>query len=221
MATFRFRPLEPFAYRAGQHLRLTVPHVAPDERGITRYFTIASAPAEPFVAVTTRLSEPTSSFKRALVTLPLGSAVEASGPGGRFIYPDDGPPAVFIAGGIGITPFRSILVDLAQRSAAADVVLLYANRGPDLPFGEELDELACLRPDLRLVMTLTRPTPRWSGEVGRIDASFIARHVPDLERRLAFVAGPRPMVESTVDALEALGMEPARVHQELFPGYEL
>lgn len=218
--SFLFQPDGPFPYQAGQHLRLTIPHVEPDARGSSRYFTIASAPSEPALMVTTRLVAEPSSFKRALARLPVGALVEASGPGGGFVYPSDCPPALFVAGGIGITPFRSMLIDLFTRDLTPDIVLLYSNRTAIFPFRTLLQDLARARASLRLVPSVTRPTPDWDGPVGRIDDELIKRAVPDLRRRLAFVAGPRPMVEAASDAMLRLGADPSGIKLEIFPGYE-
>jgi ferredoxin-NADP reductase len=218
--SFLFEPDQPFVHEAGQYLRLTIDHDDPDSRGKSRYFTISSAPAEPRVMITTRLSERGSSFKRALASLGIGSVVEATGPHGRFVYPPEHPPALFIAGGIGITPFRSMLVDLDARQKDPDVVLLYGNRTSDVPFKSHLDDLATSRPALKVHYTLTQPSASWRGLVGRIDRALIERTVPDFDRRLVYVAGPRPMVEAIAGALGELGADHSRIKQEIFPGYE-
>lgn len=220
VVSFLFQPDGSFPYQAGQYLRLTIPHPDPDTRGSSRYFTLSSAPSEPALTITTRLVAAPSSFKRALDGLPVGSLVEASGPGGRFTYPSDDPPALFVAGGIGITPFRSVLVDLNARSCAADIVFLYSSRTANFPFRSLLWDLARLRPSFRVVPTVTRPSPDWDGRVGRVDDALIQHAVPDLHRRLAFVAGPRPLVEAISETLLRLGIDPTRIKVEIFPGYE-
>jgi glycine betaine catabolism B len=197
-----------------------VNHPAPDDRGVARYFTIASAPAEPFVMLTTRFSTQGSSFKQALSRLEEGAVVEASGPAGQFVYADRETPAVFIAGGIGITPFRSILVDLASRPPAADFTLLYANRTSDIPFRRLFDDLAARRPDLKIVYAVSKPDPTWRGPVGRIDEQFIREHAPLTRDPLFFVAGPNTMVEATEQALRAIGVADGRITRDFFSGYE-
>src|SRR4051794_32393496 len=144
--SFQFRTERPLTFEAGQYLRYTLDHPEPDNRGVNRFFTIASAPSEGFVLLTTRLSTPGSSFKRALSRLEVGAIIEASGPYGRFTYTDRETPAVFVAGGIGITPFRSILMDLLSRPSDADITLLYANRTPEIPFRRLFDDLASKQP---------------------------------------------------------------------------
>jgi ferredoxin-NADP reductase len=220
VATFRFEAAPTLAFRAGQYVRLTLRHPEPDGRGVSRTFTLSSAPAEPLVAITTRLEASSSSFKRALGELSPGAVVEARGPWGGFVYPEDAGSVVFIAGGIGITPFRSMLVDLAARPSRPDVTLLYANRGGDFPFRCQLDALAEGWPTLRIAYTATRPDPAWRGPVGRIDAAFVERHVTDLAAPRFFVAGSDGMVDAMVELLNQMGVGPDRIAAESFPGYE-
>jgi glycine betaine catabolism B len=219
VTTFRFVPELPVSYQAGQYLRYTLPHPAPDSRGIARYFTIASAPSEPFIILTTRLSNPGSTFKQALAALEPGAEVVATGPLGRFVYAEYDTPVVFIAGGIGVTPFRSMLVEWAARQRSAEITLLYANRTPEIAFRGLFDQLAQSHPALRTVYIVSHPTADWSGPVGHIDAAFIDEHVPDLRAPRFYAAGPQAMVEAMAQALGQLGVQRERIEREIFPGY--
>jgi ferredoxin-NADP reductase len=219
--SFWFEPLAPLHFEAGQTVRIELPHAAVDDRGAARTFSIASAPAEPRIRLTTRFSSPSSSFKRALAVLEPGTVVTASGPNGRFTFHDTDQPTVFIAGGIGITPFRAILPDLAGARRSAEVSLLYSNATPDIPFRGFLDALEATWPELRVVYTITRPSGSWSGATGRIDRSFVERHVPYARRATYYVCGPTPMVQSLRDELGQLGIDPSRIRHEGFPGYEM
>jgi ferredoxin-NADP reductase len=218
--SFRFRPERPFTFEAGQYLQYTLDHPQPDDRGVSRFFTIASTPFEGFVMLTTRFSTPGSSFKRALSRLREGAVVEATGPSGRFVYSDLETPAVFVAGGIGITPFRAILVDLACRHLASDVTLLYANSTPDIPFRRLFDDLARRQPGLEIAYTVSRPAPGWRGPVGRIDERFIREHAPLAREPLFYVAGPKAMVEATAETLRTIGVAAGRIKRDFFPGYD-
>ncbi|HET9653692.1 MAG TPA: FAD-dependent oxidoreductase, partial [Usitatibacter sp.] len=116
-----------FTFQAGQSINLTlVDPPEKDAKGNTRTFSLVSAPHEPFLEVATRLR--TSAFKRVLASLPPGSALQMRGPGGKFTVAEDGPPVVLLAGGIGITPFMSMLRDAAERASRREITLLYANR---------------------------------------------------------------------------------------------
>jgi ferredoxin-NADP reductase len=218
--SFTFQPEHPFAFEAGQYLRYTLDHPEPDNRGVSRFFTIASAPTEAFGMLTTRFSTPGSSFKRALSRLGEGAILEAAGPSGRFVYADRERPAVFVAGGIGITPFRSILVDLTSRHIEPDVTLLYANSTPDIPFWRSLDYLVTKWRSLTIAYTVSQPDPNWQGPVGRIDERFIREYAPLTREPLFDVSGPKPMVEATVTTLRAIGVTPGSIKQDYFPGYE-
>ena len=218
--SFQFQPERPFTFQAGQYLRYTLNHREPDNRGVSRFFTIASAPAEGFVMLATRLSTPGSSFKQALRRLGAGDVVEAAGPSGQFVYSDREMPAVFVAGGIGITPFRSILVDLASRPLEADVTLLYANSTPDIPFRRLFDDLAAKQTRLKIAYTISQPDPDWRGPVGRIDERFIREHAPFARDPLFYVAGPKAMVAATAEALRTVGVAGDRIKRDFFPGYD-
>lgn len=220
--SFRFISDQTIDYVAGQYLHYTLPHLAPDERGSERYFTIASAPSESSIMLTTRLPwhGQASSFKRALARLEPGMVVHASGPSGRFVYASEEPRVVFIAGGIGITPFRSMLVELATLPVTAEIMLLYANRTPDIAFKPLLDALAHTHPRLSVVYIVNDPTADWRGAVGRIDASFIAQHVTDATHPLYYVSGPQLMVKAMGQALADLGVQRNRIKRESFPGYD-
>jgi ferredoxin-NADP reductase len=219
-SSFLFEPDIAINYQAGQYLRYTLPHADADNRGIARSFTLASFPAESTIRVTTRLSQPSSSFKRALARLEPGAMLHVSGPFGRFAYAETHQPAVFIAGGIGITPFRSIVGDLASRKFRAPIVLLYSNRTSDIPFRAFFEALAPDWPELRLVYTLTQPDSAWRGPTGRIDGAFIKQYVSDLAQPVFFVSGPTALVAAMRTTLSEIGVDATRVKHEAFPGYD-
>jgi ferredoxin-NADP reductase len=220
VVSFFFRPDRPLAHEAGEFLELSLPHPSADSRGISRCLTIASAPSEPLLQFSTRVGPTPSTFKQALCDLRPGDVVAATGPMGDFVYAEDGAPVVLIGGGIGITPFRSMLLDLATRAARPAASLLYSNASADIPFRAEFDALRPGWPELRLVYTVTRPSAGWRGATGRIDAEVIAHYVSDLAESRFFVCGPAAFTEAVVDALERLGVSAAQITQEEFPGYE-
>jgi ferredoxin-NADP reductase len=218
--SFFFQSDSALSFRAGQYLRYTLPHADPDGRGISRSFSIASFPDEPLLRLTTRLSTPPSTFKQALARLQPGALIEASGPFGQFVYTESDDPAIFIAGGIGITPIRSILGDLASRSLRIRSTLLYSSASQDIPFRPWLDGLSADWPELRVIYTVTRPTPEWKGLTGRIDAAFIKQHAPDVARSRYMLSGPTPLVEAMRATLADVGVNPDQLMYEAFPGYD-
>src|SRR5919204_3225778 len=143
VTSFLFEPEGELTWEAGQYLRYTLPHPDADDRGVRRYFTVSSAPHERHVRLTTRRSaERGSTFKRALFALEPGATVEAEAPAGPFTIDEPNGRYLLVAGGIGITPFRAILADLARRDRPPPGKLLYANRNDEIVFRGELDRLA-------------------------------------------------------------------------------
>ncbi len=221
--SFRFaRPAE-WLFRAGQSLDMTLldpPET--DEEGNLRAFTISSAPRENVIQITTRLRD--TAFKRVLQQLPLGSEVKVEGPFGSFHLHNAKRPAVLLAGGIGITPFRSILAETIRGgSLAYPVTLLHANRRPeDAAFHDELRELAQSDPNLTYVPTMTGmagSTEPWDGEEGHIDASMLARYLPVVANPIYYIAGPAGMVAGLRAMLVAAAVNEDDIRTEEFTGY--
>lgn len=212
VVSFMFRSDALLKWKAGQFLHYSLPHPDADDRGITRYFTIASAPFEGHVMLTTRFaSERGSSFKRALRQLPVGAAVEVGEPDGDFVVGDPGDEHVFIAGGIGVTPFRAILLDLDHRELPIKATLLYANRTPDFVYKAELDQLGGRHPGL-VVRYLVSPE--------RVTQPSIRAVAADLAKPTFHVSGPEPFVEALGSMLSGLGVPDAHLKRDYFPGYD-
>ena len=210
-ASFIFEPGQALEWKAGQYLHYTLPHDNPDSRKDERYFTIASAPFEKRVMITTRIVEKASSFKRALKALAIGGQIRADGPFGEFT--DDDPEAefVFISGGIGITPYRSILLDLDRRGLPIKGLLMYANSTDNAVFREELESLAGRHPDFRIAYFI--------GD-RRIDEAAVRAAVPDLGRPFFYASGPEPMVQAMEKMLLGMGVPDGRFKRDFFPGYD-
>lgn len=212
VASFLFRSEDPLGWQAGQFLRYRLPHAQPDDRGTVRYFTIASAPHEGHVLLTTRFAGARgSSFKRALRALPIGAGVEVDEPAGEFTLPDPARPYVLIAGGIGITPFRAMLLDLDHRGSAVSGTLVYAHRGSDVVYGSEIDALRRRHPRL-VVRHVVSPA--------RIAPDVIRDVVLAVAGPTVYVSGPEPFVEAIAGMLSGLGVPDTRVKRDHFPGYQ-
>jgi ferredoxin-NADP reductase len=194
----------------------------PDPRGGARTFSLSSSPTEQgSIAVTTKLTD--SPFKRALRALPPGAEVEIFGPLGRFLY-DERRPALFLAGGIGITPFRGMIRYAADIGARERIVLLYSARVPEeLAFRTEFDAIVRNGGPLVARYTVTRPSESrsgWSGRTGRIDEAWIRGSLGALERAKVYVAGVPQMVRESVDLLRSrFSIRPEDLLYELFGGY--
>jgi ferredoxin-NADP reductase len=222
--TMSFRWAKPagWDYRAGQFIDITL-HDPPetDAEGDTRGFSVSSAPCEDIIQITTRLRD--TAFKRVLQQVAIGTTMKLEGPFGDFRLHNARRPAVLLAGGIGITPFRSILVEKIRcGSLPYRVVLFHANRRPqDAAFADEFRQLAQIEPKLDFVpvMTAVPPGEKWDGERGHIDAAMLERHNDDAEGAIYYVAGPAGMVQSSRRVLDEMGVDADDIRTEEFTGY--
>ena len=219
---FQFEKPEGFAFKAGQSIDSTLINPPEtDAEGNRRAFSIASAPHEPLLLIATRMRN--TAFKRVLATMPIGTHVEVEGPFGDLIlHHDEGRAAVFLAGGIGITPFRSILRQAEREHLQHSVFCFYANRRPeDAAFLKELEALK--KPHSRtIVPTMTQIRtldPSWNGEIGRIDHSMLARHLRCAMSPIYYLAGPPGMVKGLRQMLECAGVDNDDIRMEEFSGY--
>ncbi len=212
-----------FAFEAGQFLDVTlIDPPETDDQGSTRAFTIASAPHEEDLMVATRLRD--TSFKRLLKNLPLGAELEIEGPYGTFtLHEDSKRSAAFLAGGIGITPFRSILLEAARGRWPHRLQLFYSNRRPeDAPFLDELMGLEKANPRYRFIGTMTKmenSSRPWKGETGPLRRELLARYLQDLAEPIYYVVGPPGMVEALRKTLLEAGIPEDQIQTEEFVGY--
>jgi len=210
---------EGFTFKSGQAVCVTLPALKEaDGKGRVRTFSIASAPDDADLVIATRLTD--SALKRSLASLPVGSAVEIEGPYGDLTLHDDATrPAVFLAGGIGITPFRSMIRDAAMHARGRDLYLFYCNRSAeDAAFLSELEQAARENPGFKLVATMTDARD-WRGEQGFITREMIERHVGDIAGPVFYLAGPPAMVAAMATLLKNAGVKPENIRAEEFAGY--
>jgi ferredoxin-NADP reductase len=220
LVTFDLRG-EEVDFRPGQYFFVTLPDVGhQDEKGLRRHITVVTSPNERGVlGFATRMRD--SAFKRSLRELPVGAEVEVEPPKGKFVLPEDpSRPLVFVAGGIGITVFRSMLRYIRDERLPYRVTLIYSNRDAgSTAFLDELRELERELPDLRLILTMTQD-PSWNGETRRVDAQFFKDYLGANMNELAFmVAGPPAMTEGVQHALEEAGVKEENVIAERYSGY--
>ncbi len=211
--TFVFTPEGPLSWQAGQYIHYTLPHNSPDDRGDERWFTIASAPFEEEVWITTRIfGDEASSFKKALQELQPGQELEVDMPEGGFTDSDTDKQYVFIAGGIGITPFRSILTQLNHEDKAMKIELLYANRGADdILFKDELESLSNTHSDFNITYFI--------GD-NQITEDTLKQINEKFDDPYYYISGPEPMVEAFKATLINLGVDEAHLKLDHFPGYK-
>jgi ferredoxin-NADP reductase len=217
---FRFERPEGFAFKAGQAINLAlVDPPETDAKGNSRTFSVASAPGEESVQVATRMRD--TAFKRVLGSLPAGAVVKMRGPMGNFTLPDDlSRPVVLLAGGIGITPFMSMLRHEDREGSRRERVLFYSNRSEfDAPFLGELQRLARAGRGLRLVARITENAPAPGTWGGIADPELLARELQGVASPVFYLAGPPGMVGALRKALGAMGAPADAIRTDEFYGY--
>jgi ferredoxin-NADP reductase len=214
---------QPFVFKPGQCVRITLlDPLYKDKKGDARDFSIASSPGEPSLMIATRMTG--SAFKRSLADLPVGSGVQVNGPYGEFLLNvDPMRPAVFLAGGIGITPFRSMIKHTIEQHSPQRLTLVYSNRTPDdAAFLDELQDLEKEHPNFRLIATMTQPQnpgKTWTGRTGYVDVQFVKDHLRDQTPSVYYVAGPPRFVSAIAEALATAGVKEGDIRTDEFFGY--
>ncbi|HEX6821944.1 MAG TPA: FAD-dependent oxidoreductase [Candidatus Sulfotelmatobacter sp.] len=220
---FHFEKPPGFEFRPGQSSDLTL--VSPpetDSEGTVRTFSIASAPFEDQLMFATRMRD--TAFKRSLKKIPLGTSLKMEQAIGSFtLHNNSAKPAVLLAGGIGITPFFSIVKQADHERLLHRLYLFYSNRRPeDAPFLESLGKLEKSNPNFHLIATMTevyRSNRKWEGETGRIDTAMLSRYVNDLQGPIFYIAGPPGMVKETRKMLLASSVNEDDIRADEFAGY--
>jgi ferredoxin-NADP reductase len=224
--TFYWKPESKIEYLPGQYYYFTLPKLRyPSERGNTRHFTLSSSPTEDLLSFTTKIREE-SGYKKTLVELPIGSEIEGSGPNGTFTLDETSDTSnVFIAGGIGITPFRSIIKYVFDNKLSTNIHLIYSASIPSqLLFKNEFDDIAHKSPTIVNTYTITQPEglrTKWTEKIGRIDDTLLQDVTTDTERNISifWVCGPPLMVTALEESLSNLGIPKEHIRSEKFTGY--
>lgn len=219
---FVFTPSQRLAFAPGQYMEWTLAHPHPDSRGNRRYFTLASSPTEDTVHLGVRFYEHGSTFKHAMYAMNGRTQFVGGQIAGDFtLPPDPAQKLVFIAGGIGITPYRSMLKYLLDTRQRRDIVLIYVNRTVgDIVYKDVLNE-ADTRLGVRTVYTLTDTTAipsGWLGKSGRVTDAMILEAAPDYAMRTFYVSGPPDMVRACEQLLKQMGVHGSKVKTDFFPG---
>jgi ferredoxin-NADP reductase len=220
---FRFEKPTGWTFKAGQYLDMTLLNPSEtDSEGNVRSFSIASGPHEETLMVATRMRD--TAFKRVLRAMPLGTAVKIEGPSGDLnLQKDSTRAAVFLAGGIGITPFRSIVQWAAKDRLPHRIFLFYSNRRPeDAAFLADLQSLERENPKYKLIASMTemeKSQQPWFGESGLIDQGMLGRHLKGAASPIYYIAGPPAMVKGLHEMLSKAGINDGDIHAEEFAGY--
>ena len=211
----RFERPAGFTYLPGQWAFVTIER---NGEALTRHLTISSSPTEPFLEVTKGMTG--HPFAEAFAALVPGDEVSIKGPHGRFTIQQGDEDVVFVSGGIGVTPLRSMARYATDSSLLLRILLLYSARTEnDILFGAEFEEMQRTSPLITTRFTLTRPGPEWKGRTGRIDRAFIDQEVGDTRGRAFYVSGPAVMVDEMVTILREMGVPDGLIRREVFTGY--
>lgn len=218
----KFFPDRPLRFLPGQYMEWTLPHKHPDSRGIRRFFTIASAPTEKEVRLGVRMNKVSSSFKQALQNVVIGGSLTACNIAGDFTLPrDPRKKLAFIAGGIGITPFRSMIKYLLDRGEKRDIILFHACATPEGFVYQEVFNEAAAAMDFKLVCLVTdaqHAGAEFLGRTGYLDHKAITEEAPDWNERRWYLSGPPAMVDAYRRLLRSCGVKRSHMVTDYFPG---
>ena len=220
---FQFEKPPGFDFEPGQSVDITLLNPPEtDAEGNVRTFSIASAPFEDELRFATRMRD--TAFKRSLKKAPIGTVVKMDSAVGSFtLHKNSEKPAVFLAGGIGITPFSSIVRQADYDRAPHKLYLFYSNRRPeDAPFVEVLRNLEKTNPNFHFIPTMTKMASSkktWNGETGRIDGKMLSRYLNDLRAPIYYLAGPPAMVSGMRKMLVISGVDEDDIRADEFAGY--
>jgi ferredoxin-NADP reductase/nitrite reductase/ring-hydroxylating ferredoxin subunit len=224
-----------FDYTAGQFAFFDIGGVYNDPKGPIRHFTISSSPTENFIMFTTRIRD--SPYKKRLSTLEEDSKVKVRGPEGQFVlHEDHSKPAVFLSGGIGVTPFRSMLKYATDKQLPIKIIMFDSNRNrSNILFKKKFDEWANINRNLKIIYTISEEEDRqheqsslsaakndWKGEYGRIDKAMILKYLDttELNNSMFYICGPPTMLKAMQTLLqEELEIPKERIKVEEFTGY--
>jgi ferredoxin-NADP reductase len=220
---FIFLANQKMNFKPGQYMEWTLEHGRRDNRGMRRFFTIASSPTEKDIRLGVKFYDKPSSFKQNLMAMRPGETIVASQLAGNFVLPPDrSQKLVFIAGGIGVTPFRSMVKQLIDTSQQRDITIFYFNKSEqDIAYKDIFDE-AQADLGLKVIYALTdlgSISPVWRGMKGPLSPEIIKQEVLDYKERLFYLSGPRSMVVSYEEVLSKLGVSREQIKIDYFPGF--
>lgn len=216
-------PASGWDFLPGQYIRMVLPHERPDERGTSRFFTIASSPLEKnHVMITTKLTA--SSFKNAMRDLSLKTQVKFYGPMGNFVFRDDEQsPLVLLAGGIGITAYHSMIVYAAKKQVKIPITVLVSfSTREEMIFYKELTAIANKHKNINIMYTISNAQgyeDGWQAQTGRITNDFIKKYVPDVTKPKYYIVGPPRMADTMRELVTDFGVDEEQIISENFTGY--
>ena len=219
---FGFEAPKSFTFNPGQYMEWTLPHTHVDNRGNRRYFSLANSPSEKELMLMIKFYDPSSSFKKALLSMQEGQEIVATHVAGDFVLPKDPTiPLVFIAGGVGMAPFRSMIQHIIDNKLTYNITVIYSNRTADeIAFADLLSQAEKFGIKTLYTLTDKKNIPQnWTGEIGYITEEMIEKYIPDYAQRTFYLSGPQLMVEAYEDLLAKLNIKKSQIIKDYFPGY--
>jgi len=210
---FVFNTNQKLNFKPGQYLEWTLLHQKMDDRGIRRYFTIASSPTENEIIMGVKFYDNPSTYKQSLLALEKEGGIVASQLAGDFTLPNDkSKKLVFIAGGIGVTPFRSMVKYLTDKNEKRDIVIFYSNKtAEDIAYKNIFDE-AEKKLGIKTIYHIT-------DQSGFLNHQTIEKYVPDFKERMFYISGTRSMVLNFQITLSKSGIHKTQIKTDFFPGF--
>lgn len=215
--SIRFQRPDEFDFLPGQYMYVKLRR---NGKELEKHFTISSSPTEKdHLEITKKLTG--HEFSNALASLNEGDRAHIDGPEGEFTFEGEHDKIALITGGIGITPFQSIIRYSTDRGLKTQMTLLYSNSSEEeIVFRDELEEMQRLNKNLNVVHTTTRPSEKWRGLKGRINGEMIKKVIPDYRERVVYISGPQQMVDDIERILrKELKIPKKQIKMEYFPGY--
>jgi len=219
---FVFAHARNFAFAPGQYMEWTLSHNSPDARGNRRFFTLASAPTEKTLRLGVKFYQESSTFKKAMLKMNVGDEIVASQLTGDFTLPENPrQKCVFIAGGVGVTPFRSMIKYLLDTHRPRQITLFYANKTADDILYKDVFDRAKHELGIQTIYTVTDTQnlpATWTGITGRITPELIKKQLPDYRRCIFYLSGPKGMVDSFKETLEKMHVRRSSIRTDFFSG---
>ena len=216
VTSYRFPRPEELTYKAGQYFFITIKQ---DEKELTHHFSFSSSPTEKdFFEFTKKFTD--HEFSTALKATKVGDWARIDAPFGKFTFEGEYPKIAMLAGGIGITPFFSIIKNTTDRRLSTQITLFYGCRSEsDIAFRNELESLERENKNLKLVFIVNQPSFQWKGETGVITAEIIRKYLPDYKNNMFYACGPPPMVVAIEKLFAGMGIQKEDLKLEYFTGY--